>query len=234
MLSRTFWEDAWGKNAPGGVLGGCLGTPLGHRNLGENASREGCLEGGGCWGWDVHRGRLGVGSGRAAGELGQPNSPSEPTLPQLGPHLPPRLQQQPWSLLYCTARDGFSLRTLYRRAGPLSSPALLLIRDTDAQAFGAFFATAIHMSNKFYGTGETFLFSFSPELKVFRWTGRNNFFVKGDVDLLMVGGGSGRFGLWLDGDLHHGGSHPCETFNNESLSPRGDFCVQDLEVWGLA
>lgn len=45
---------------------------------------------------------------------------------------------------------------------------------------------------------------------------------------------SGRFGLWLDGDLHHGGSHPCETFNNESLSPRGDFCVQDLEVWGLA
>uniref|UniRef100_A0A8C3GNS2 TBC/LysM-associated domain containing 2 n=1 Tax=Cairina moschata TaxID=8855 RepID=A0A8C3GNS2_CAIMO len=85
---------------------------------------------------------------------------------ELGPHLPHRLQQQPWSLLYCTARDGFSLRTLYRRAGPLSSPALLLIRDTDAQAFGAFFATAIHMSNKFYGTGETFLFSFSPELKV--------------------------------------------------------------------
>lgn len=81
----------------------------------------------------MHRGRLGVGSGGAAGEVGQPTSPSEPTLPQLGPHLPHRLQQQPWSLLYCTARDGFSLRTLYRRAGPLSSPALLLIRDTDAQ-----------------------------------------------------------------------------------------------------
>uniref|UniRef100_A0A8B9DK74 TLDc domain-containing protein n=1 Tax=Anser cygnoides TaxID=8845 RepID=A0A8B9DK74_ANSCY len=175
-----------------------------------------------------------AGSGRGAGEVGQPNSPSEPTLPQLGPHLPTRLQQQPWRLLYCTARDGFSLRTLYRRAGPPSSPALLLIRDTNAQAFGAFFATTIHMSNKFYGTGETFLFSFAPELKVFRWTGRNNFFMKGDVDLLMVGGGSGRFGLWLDRDLHHGGSYPCETFNNESLSSRGDFCVQDLEVWGLA
>ncbi|NXY76739.1 TLDC2 protein, partial [Glareola pratincola] len=154
--------------------------------------------------------------------------------PSWAPTCPPRLTQQPWRLLYCTGRDGFSLRSLYRCGGQRGSPALLLIRDTEAQAFGAFSATAIRCSNGFYGTGETFLFSFSPELKVFRWTGRNNFFMKGDVDLLMVGGGSGRFGLWLDGDLHHGGSHPCETFDNETLSPREEFCVQDLEVWGPA
>ncbi|XP_065501953.1 TLD domain-containing protein 2 [Caloenas nicobarica] len=155
-------------------------------------------------------------------------------IQELGAHLPPRLTQQPWHLLYCTARDGFSLRSLYRCGGQTGSPALLLIRDTEAQAFGAFSATTFRCSNGFYGTGETFLFSFSPELKVFRWTGRNDFFMKGDVDLLMLGGGSGRFGLWLDGDLHHGGSHHCETFNNETLSPREEFCVQDLEVWGLA
>ncbi|XP_040543848.1 TLD domain-containing protein 2 isoform X1 [Gallus gallus] len=158
----------------------------------------------------------------------------EREIEELGLHLPTRLRQQPWSLLYCTARDGFSLRTLYRCTSQLSSPALLLIRDTEAQAFGAFSTSPIHVSSGFYGTGETFLFSFSPELKVFRWTGRNNFFLKGDVDMLMVGAGSGKFGLWLDGDLHHGGSCPCETFNNESLSPRGEFCVRDLEVWGLA
>ncbi|XP_031461554.1 TLD domain-containing protein 2 [Phasianus colchicus] len=158
----------------------------------------------------------------------------EREIEELGPHLPTRLRQQPWSLLYCTARDGFSLRTLYRCTGRLSSPALLLIRDTEAQVFGAFSTSPIHVSNGFYGTGETFLFSFSPELKVFRWTGRNSFFLKGDTDLLMVGGGSGKFGLWLDGDLHHGGSCPCETFNNECLSPRGEFCIRDLEVWGLA
>ncbi|NXI57659.1 TLDC2 protein, partial [Chloroceryle aenea] len=133
-------------------------------------------------------------------------------LPQLGPHLPPRLAQQPWHLLYCTGRDGFSLRTLYWSGAQAGSPALLLIRNTEAQAFGAFSDSTIHCSAGFYGTVETFLF-FPPVLKVFRWTGRNSFFMKGDVDLLMVGGGSGRSGLWLDGDLHHGGSHACETFD---------------------
>ncbi|NXN98111.1 TLDC2 protein, partial [Rhinopomastus cyanomelas] len=154
-------------------------------------------------------------------------------LPQLGPHLPSRLTQQPWQLLFCTARHGFSLRSLYRSGEEPGSATLLLIRDMEAQAFGAFCAGSIRRSSSFYGTGETFLFSFHQELKVFRWTGRNHFFVKGDEDLLMLGGGSGRFGLWLDGDLNRGGSHRCETFDNDPLSPRGEFCVQELELWGL-
>lgn len=44
---------------------------------------------------------------------------------------------------------------------------------------------------------------------------------------------SGRFGLWLDGDLQRGGSLPCETFANETLSARDLFRVQSLELWGL-
>nr|XP_030144373.3 TLD domain-containing protein 2 isoform X1 [Taeniopygia guttata] len=87
-------------------------------------------------------------------------------LGELGAQLPPRLRQQPWHLLYSTGRDGFSLRTLYRSGARPDCPALLLIRDTEAQAFGAFSASAIRSSSGFYGTGETFLFSFCPELKV--------------------------------------------------------------------
>ncbi|NWY04990.1 TLDC2 protein, partial [Nothoprocta ornata] len=154
--------------------------------------------------------------------------------PQLAPHLPPRLSHEPWRLLYCAARDGFSLATLYRSTSRRSAPQLLLLRDTEARAFGAFCAAAIRPSTGFYGTGETFLFSFCPELKVFPWTGSNSFFLKGDKELLMIGGGSGKFGLWLDGGLYHGGSHRCETFGNEPLSRREEFCIQALEVWGLA
>uniref|UniRef100_A0A8D0FYI6 TLDc domain-containing protein n=1 Tax=Sphenodon punctatus TaxID=8508 RepID=A0A8D0FYI6_SPHPU len=154
-------------------------------------------------------------------------------LSQLAPHLPLRVTGYPWNLVYCTARDGFSLKTMYRSMTDLSAPVLLVIRDTNGQTFGTFSSTAIRVSSCFYGTGETFLFSFTPQLKVFKWTRRNTFFLKGDVDLLAVGGGSGKFGLWLDGDLNRGGSHPCETFSNETLSLTEEFFIQELEVWAL-
>lgn len=42
---------------------------------------------------------------------------------------------------------------------------------------------------------------------------------------------SGRFGLWLDADLYHGRSNSCSTFNNDILSKKEDFIIQDVEVW---
>ncbi|KAJ6661064.1 hypothetical protein lerEdw1_016865 [Lerista edwardsae] len=164
---------------------------------------------------------------------GQSNIMREEEIRKLVPHLPLRVTGHPWNLIYGTAKDGFSLKTMYRSMTDVASPVLLVIKDTDGQIFGAFSSTAIHISSCFYGNGETFLFSFMPQLKVFKWTGKNMFFMKGDADSLAIGGGSGKFGLWLDGDLNHGGSHPCETFNNEALSPKEEFLIQDLEVWAL-
>ncbi|XP_023610272.1 TLD domain-containing protein 2 isoform X1 [Myotis lucifugus] len=153
---------------------------------------------------------------------------------QLSLHLPPRVTGYSWSLAFCTARDGFSLQSLYRQMEGHSGPVLLVLKDQDGQIFGAFSSSAFRLSKGFYGTGETFLFCFSPQLKVFKWTGSNSFFVKGDLDSLMMGSGSGQFGLWLDGDLYHGGSHPCATFNNEVLARQEQFCVKELEAWVLS
>ncbi|XP_036758242.2 TLD domain-containing protein 2 isoform X4 [Manis pentadactyla] len=104
-------------------------------------------------------------------------------------HLPPRVTGHSWSLAFCTSRDGFSLRNLYRQMEGHNGPVLLALRDQDGQMFGAFSSSAIRLSKGFYGTGEAFLFSFSPQLKVFKWTGNNSFFVKGDLDSLMMGSG---------------------------------------------
>ncbi|KAG9328790.1 hypothetical protein JZ751_010654, partial [Albula glossodonta] len=141
----------------------------------------------------------------------------------------------------------------------LSDPSLLLQDNHIERVFGAFSTHPFRVSEHCYGTGETFLFSFSPEFKArhpdlashcslisvigrfsascfpqaFRWSGENSYFVKGNTDSLQLGGGGGNVGLWLDADLYHGSSSSCSTFHNQPLSAERDFTVQGLEVWAF-
>ncbi|XP_020381613.2 oxidation resistance protein 1-like [Rhincodon typus] len=151
----------------------------------------------------------------------------------LAKNLPPRTVGYPWTLIYSTAKHGMSLKTLYRSMTGIDTPMLLVIKDSDGQIFGALASEPFKVSDCFYGTGETFLFTFYPEFKIFKWTGDNMFFIKGDMDSLAFGGGGGEIGLWLDGDLYHGRSHSCKTFDNCILSKREDFYVQDIEIWAF-
>ncbi|KAM5156869.1 oxidation resistance protein 1 isoform 2-T2 [Mantella aurantiaca] len=154
-------------------------------------------------------------------------------IEKLTKHLPPRTIGYPWTLVYSTAKHGMSLKTLYRTMLGLDTPVLLVIKDSDAQVFGALASEPFKVSDCFYGTGETFLFTFCPDFQVFKWTGDNMFFIKGDMDSLAFGGGGGEFALWLDGDLYHGRSHSCKTFENSTLSKKEDFIVQDIEIWAF-
>lgn len=152
-------------------------------------------------------------------------------IEQLARRLPARVQGYPWRLAYSTLEHGTSLKTLYRKSKSLDSPVLLVIKDMDNQIFGAYATHPFKFSDHYYGTGETFLYTFSPNFKVFKWSGENSYFINGDITSLELGGGGGRFGLWLDADLYHGRSNSCSTFNNDILSKKEDFIVQDLEVW---
>ncbi|XP_078303404.1 nuclear receptor coactivator 7 isoform X3 [Panthera onca] len=151
-------------------------------------------------------------------------------IEQLARRLPARVQGYPWRLAYSTLEHGTSLKTLYRKSASLDSPVLLVIKDMDNQIFGAYATHPFKFSDHYYGTGETFLYTFSPNFKVFKWSGENSYFINGDISSLELGGGGGRFGLWLDADLYHGRSNSCSTFNNDILSKKEDFIVQDLEV----
>lgn len=51
---------------------------------------------------------------------------------------------------------------------------LLLIKDTDDRVFGAFCCEEWRIKNTFYGTGESFVFSFIDEdIVVYNYTGVN-------------------------------------------------------------
>ena len=59
------------------------------------------------------------------------------------------------------------------------------------QLFGAAVTCRIRISEKFYGTGESFLYLFDENgnLKMFPWTGINNYVVKGNSDSFSIGSG---------------------------------------------
>ncbi|XP_058868675.1 oxidation resistance protein 1-like isoform X3 [Acipenser ruthenus] len=166
--------------------------------------------------------------------LSEPSELLQPgQIEKLAKHLPPRTIGYPWTLAFSTARNGMSIKTLYRTMQGQDTPVLMVLKDSDGQVFGALASEPFKVSDCFYGTGETFLFTFCPEFEVFKWTGDNMFFIKGDMDSLAFGGGGGEFGLWLDGDLYHGRSHSCKTFGNHTLSKKEDFYVQDIEIWSF-
>ncbi|CAN9513929.1 unnamed protein product [Ophioblennius macclurei] len=155
-------------------------------------------------------------------------------LERLNAHMPARTQGYPWQLVYSMAIHGSSLKTLYRNMAGLESPVLLVIKDMHQKVFGAFSSDPFKISKYCYGTGETFLFSFSPDLQTYRWSGKNSYFVSGNLESLQIGGGGSGFALWLDADLYHGASFSCPTFQNAPLSTHEDFLVQDIEVWTMA
>lgn len=152
---------------------------------------------------------------------------------ELCKHLPARAESYSWALVYSTLKHGFSLKTLYREMLKCESPILLAVLDTEGAVFGVLTSCSLRMSDHFYGTGESFLFTFHPEFKLYKWTGDNVYFIKGNSDSLAFGAGEGQFGLWLDGDLFHGRSHRCRTYDNDVLSTKEDFVVKALEAWGF-
>ncbi|KAI7880372.1 TLD-domain-containing protein [Lichtheimia hyalospora FSU 10163] len=154
---------------------------------------------------------------------------------QVRPYLPRRFRVAPqWTLLYSLDQHGTSLATLYRRAKANRAPCVLAIKDDNDQVFGAFLNETLKPSTSYYGTGECFLWTEKNQhVKIFPWTGKNEYMILADTDFIAMGGGDGKFGLWINADLERGYSEQCPTFDNEPLSTSSEFhCIQ-LELWGL-
>ena len=153
--------------------------------------------------------------------------------------LPRRFKLGNWQLIYSTARDGTSLKTFFRKSDKLS-PTVLVIRDDAGYVFGCFApeswmtaGSSNYQKNKYYGTGETFVFQLVPSMIAYRWSRENNYFMTSSPSYIAVGGGgeSSVPAIYIDKELLHGSSGACETFRSEQLSKSRDFNIRSIELW---
>lgn len=204
--------------------------------------------------------------GPHAARLSEPSAIfSEDVARRLTSALPARLRLRDWKMAYSSKRDGISLRSLYRAAAReasakngSSAESLLFVRDSRGNAFGAFLTEPWRVHQRYYGTGESFVFTVDDQSSsrtsgrtsekdaddakeknqsgvfAFRWSQRNDYFMFGRADCAAVGGGNG-FALWLDEELLRGNSAPSETFDNPCLSGGvKDFQIVYVELWTFA
>lgn len=108
----------------------------------------------------------------------------------LGSKVSPLMRIKEWEVVYGISKDGDSLRTFYSNTKKYN-PTIILIKDTKGNIFGGFISEKWHCSKRFYGTGESFLFSFKEKGKVsaYKWTGANELIVYSDDNKLVMGGG---------------------------------------------
>ncbi|CAE6496762.1 unnamed protein product [Rhizoctonia solani] len=167
------------------------------------------------------------------------------TAEKLRPYLPALRRLVPkWSLLYSLDQHGISLATFYARCEqPATGGCLVAIRDSEGATFGVWCGDGIRRYEGYAGTGESFLWTQRQDggpVKVFKWTGKNDYVRLCESDFISFGGGNGKFGLYLDSALLDGESAPCPTFDNEPLCSGGASftgtvkyeCV-GIEAWSI-
>lgn len=150
--------------------------------------------------------------------------------------LPITCQLCRWFKIYSVEADGSSLETLLTLAKK-QSPTLLVVKDAKANVFGGFASDEWHHAFNYYGTGESFLFSFANPSAAggfvkYQWSRKNSYFMLCSDESLIMGGG-GNFGLFLDSDLSRGTSGACETFNSSPLTVSQEFSCVQVELWGF-
>ncbi|CAG7717920.1 unnamed protein product [Allacma fusca] len=168
--------------------------------------------------------------------------------------LPLRITMYQPVLLYTTEEHGCSLTTFFNRVDN-HEPTILLIKTTTDEIFGAYLSSQWSTRNtrdergerlRYFGTGETFLFSLWPERVKYPWVGIKTqedpdrkvdhsaeLFMHADSNMISIGGGEGQ-GVYLDEELRFGKTESCLTFNNPPLVSTRDFEVRVLEVFGFA
>ena len=77
----------------------------------------------------------------------------------------------------------------------------MILKNQYGDKIGAFIPQQLKKSREYYGTGETFVFRFTPSFEFFGWNkDSNQYFISSSSQEISIGGG-GSSAIWIDGDL---------------------------------
>lgn len=155
-------------------------------------------------------------------------------LRELHNSLPYYHQYGNFNLAFSISKDGCALKTFYSKMEGIHD-SLLVIQDDSGNIFGAYASEEYQPLGKFYGTGETFLFTFYKEerLHIFNSTGANEHYIYSDESQIAFGCSDDYFSLSLENDFYSGYSKTTQTFQNAVLNKNDKFVIIKLEVWSF-
>jgi hypothetical protein len=132
-------------------------------------------------------------------------------------------RRQQWKLLYRRSDNGISMITFMEKI-KREETTLILCVDEAGYKFGTLQFEDWLPRKKFYGSGESFVFTFKTgdDVKVYNGTGKNSMYQYMDKNCICVGGDTnqegGRFAFYLGDDFYRGSSCSTRCYNNEVLS----------------
>jgi hypothetical protein len=158
---------------------------------------------------------------------------SERQLKELHTHLPYYHKYKNLRLIYTMSKDGCSMKTFYYKSEGIKN-SILLVKDDNQNVFGAFISEEFRSNPQgFYGTGETFLFSFfkSERIHCFPSTGLNDYYIYSDDKRVCFGCSDNYFSLSLENEFMTGYTKTTQTYKNPPLSTKENFFISKLELW---
>ena len=150
---------------------------------------------------------------------------------------------------YHAEGEGGKFEYVPARGPPAADPQVIVVEDARGRVFGGLLASEHwRPSRRYFGNGESFVFSFAPDnnndgagagaagskkFRAFRWQGANDFVAIGRASFLAMGGGADGFAFRLDENFETGTSARSATFGNAVLSSSAQFDIMSVEVYAL-
>lgn len=159
---------------------------------------------------------------------------SERQLKEIHQSIPYYNRYKNMRLLYSATKHGTSMTTFYDRV-KTDSVCILIIKDDSQHVFGGYLSEHIRNSEKFYGTGESFVFTFhqSEKIHCFEGSNENDYYIYSDNEVFGMGCSDNCFSILVRDDFLKGSSRYTKTFKNTVLSSNEEYFIEKIEFWGF-